>query len=492
MKKIKQFLLVPLLILSTQIAFSNEIIQGYGIDYSLRDAYSLAQSKFALTNIKAAHDEFAVLVNTGSNKDFALLEMASKLAEYGFFDLSDKIFSNLDDYDITKHYIKEIKQFYYPAKRIQTDDLLFLAEGYSNIMYNNYAQEAVLEIVNNTELIKSRNDYTFYILALGYYEIKDNDQADNYISIAMKLNPDNVNYKILKTKILLEKNEKKKALKLFTEIEKSDFQLDEFKKKISALKEYIAYKAEKDDEIKDYHLGKYYYLEGKTEFAQKVLLNALSNNKKVNQDIYGLLGLTYISTSESQAKENAKKSLKIGDNFNALYTLGIIEKNQEHYKLALKLLNKASKHEKETYYAQRNIAEIYKETNKEKKSIKLWQKLLKKSPAIYEGYYYLSDESGNANEEELLKKSLSYNVLYTPAYYKLAEIYINRENFELAKSYLNNTHYIDENDFRYYYYLSQIELQKGNKESSEKYLKECQQLEPNYKQILNKEQGFEK
>ncbi len=492
MKKLKQIVLILVFILSSQIMFASEVIQGYGVGYSRRDAFNLAQNKFALTNIKAAHDEFETIINSTGNKDFVLLEMAITLAEYGFFDLSDRIFSMLDDYEITQNYIKEIKQFYYPAKRMQTNDLLFLAEGYSNIMYNNYAQEAVLEVVNNTELIKSRNDYAFYILALGYYEIKDNEQADNYISIAMMLNPDNINYKILKVKILLEKAEKKKALKLLDEIEKSGFQLDEFKKKLFALREYILYKTEKNDSEKDYHLGKYYYLDGKTDFAQKVLLNALSNNKKINQEIYGLLGLTYLPTSLSQARDNAQKSLKIGDNFEGLYTLGIIEKVQEHYKQSLKFLNKAKKYEKNTYESERNIAVLYKKTGKTKKSINLWKKILKKSPEVYEGYYYLAETEDGTNSEELLKKSLSYNVLFVPAYYKLAEIYINRENFELAKKYLNNANYIDENDFRYYYYLSQIELQKGNKEESEVYLKECERIEPNYKKVLDREQEFEK
>ena len=125
MKKFKYIVLTALLILSTQLAFSDELIQGYGIDYNKKDAFALAQNKFALTNIKAAHDEFEAIINETNNKDFVLLEMATKLAEYGFFDLSDRIFSKLDDYEITQNYIREIKQFYYPAKRLQTNDLLF-------------------------------------------------------------------------------------------------------------------------------------------------------------------------------------------------------------------------------------------------------------------------------------------------------------------------------------------------------------------------------
>ena len=472
-------------------AFS-DVIEGYGIDYNRKDAYSVAKSKFALTNVKTAHDEFADMIEDSTSKDFVLLDTAIMLAEYGFFDLTDRIFSKIDDYSISQNYIEDIRHFYYPAKRMGVKDLLFLAEAYSNIMYNNYAQEAVLDVVNNTELIKERNDYVFYILALGYYEIKDIDQAENYISIALSLNPNNVNYKILKTKILLERKNKKHAIKLFEEIKKENFKIVEFQNKISALEHYVLYKTEKNDKLKDYHLGYYYFLEGKTTFAQKVLLNALSNNKKINKDIYALLGLSYLSSSDKQAKENAQKSLKCGgESFNALYTMGIIELRNEHYKQGLKLLNKARKYEKDTYNAERLIALIYRYTGKTKASIKLWNKLVKKVPEIFEGYYYLAIDTDN-DTEELLKKSLSYNVNFPYAYYKLGEIYINRENFELAKKYLYNAHYIDENDFRYYYYLSQLELQQGNKEQADSYLNSCVRMEPNYRDILDREKGLEK
>ncbi len=492
MKISKKLILFSFVFISAvSVVFAN-VIEGYGVDYNRKDVYTLAKNKFALTNVKSAHDEFSALISDSSSKDFVLLDIAIILAEYGLFDLTDSIFSKIDDYSISKNYIEDIRHFYYPAKRIGVSELLFLAEAYSNIMYNNYAQEAVLDVINNTELIREHNDYVFYILALGYYEIKDIDQAENYISIAMSLNPNNVNYKILKTKILLERKNKKPALKLLEEIKKENFKIVELQNKISALEQYVLYKTEKNDKLKDYHLGYYYFLDGKTGFAQKVLLNALSNNKKVNRDIYALLALSYLSGSDKQAKENALKSIKSGgETFNSLYTLGIVELRNENYKQGLKLLNKAKRYEKGTYNSERLIALIYRFTGKNKNAVKLWNKLVKKVPETYEGYYYLAIDT-DADSESLLKTSLSYNVNYSPAYYKLGEIYIDRENFELAKKYLYNAHYIDENDFRYYYYLSQIELLQGHEEQAESYLNNCERLEPNYRDILDREKGFEK
>ncbi len=483
----KKLLTLLFILFSFLPAVCADVIEGYGIDYSRKDAYAVAKSKFALTNVKTAHDELAEMIEDATSKDFVLLDIAIMLSEYGFFDLADNIFSKIDDYLISQNYIDDIKHFYYPAKRMEVKDLLFLSEAYSNIIYNNYAQEAVLDVINNTELIREYNDYVFYILALGYYEIKDIEQAKNYITIALSLNPRNVNYKILKTKILLEDKNKKPAIKLFEEIKKENFKIVELQNKISALEQYLLYKTEKDDKLKDYHLGYYYFLEGKTNFAQKVLLNALSNNKKINRDIYAILALSYLSSSDRQARDNADKSIKSGgETFNALYTLGILELRKENYKQGLKLLNKAKKYEKDTCNADRLIALIYKYTGKQKQAVKLWNKIIKKVPEIYEGYYYLAMEP-YVDKEALLKKSLSYNVNFPLAYYKLGEIYINRENFELARKYLYNAHYIDENDFRYYYYLSQLELQQGNNAQAESYLNTCTRLEPNYRVILDRE-----
>ncbi len=493
MKKCSGILLSILIAVCVSLPCFPDVIEGYGIDYNRKDAYTLAKNKFALTNVKTAHDEFETMIESSTNKDFVLLDTAIMLAEYGFFDLTDNIFSKMDDYEISKFYIEDIKHFYYPAKRMSVNDLLFLAEAYSNIMYNNYAQEAVLDVINNTELLREHSDYAFYIIALGYYEIKDIEQAQNYISIALSLNPNNVNYKILKTKILLEKKNKKQALKLLEEIKKEHFKISEFQNKILALEQFVLYKTEKHEKLKDYHLGYYYFLEGKTGFAQKVLLNALSSNKKVNKDIYALLGITYLSTSIQQARENAEKSIKNGgETFHSLYTLGLLQLQNEKYKSGLKLLNKAKKYEKNTYNAERLIALAYRFTGKNKNAIKLWNKLLSKQPEIYEGYYYIAIDTKDSNKEALLKKSLSYNVNYSPAYYKLGEIYIDRENFDLAKKYIYNAHYIDENDFRYYYYLSQLESQRGNKELADNYINMCTRLEPNYQAIIDREKGFEK
>ena len=491
MRRVKFGLLVFASILFVNVACATTL-DGYGVDYTVKDTFVSAQNKFALTNVTAAHNEFRQVIDSASSKDFYLLNYAIYLAECGFFDLSDEIFSKVDDYDISQNYIREIKSFYYPAKRMDLNDLIYLAEAYSNIRYNNYAQETVLDIINNRGLSLGANDYVYYIQALGYFETKDFAQAKNYISLAISQNPNNINYKILETKILLELNEVKKAKKLLEEIKKQEFVIQEFREKVLALEQYVLYKAGKVSLPKDYYLASYYFYEGKNAVAQRVLLNAITpHNKKINGEIYALLAKLNLSNDLKKAVEYSLKANKTKvESYSCYYALGMDRYNEGKYKQALRMFNKAKSLEKDGVTSLNMISRVYYEQGKYKQAKKSLQTALKKKPDNYEALYYLA-LLDKENAEGLLKKSLSYNSKYVQAYCALADIYINRENFVLAKQYLNNVKYIDETNFRYYYYLSRLELQQGNYELSEKYKELCASLEPNYRDIINKEHNEE-
>ena len=481
-----------LFVLTPSVVLADNVIQGYGVNISIEEFINTAKNKFALSNTKAAHNDFLNLIDDADDKDFLLLNHAIILAEYGFFDLTDKIFSKIEDYEISQNYINNIKNFYYPAKRMGQEDLLYLAEAYSNIKYNNYAQETVLDIINNGSLFKTQNDYTYYILSLGFFETKDYNQALNYITLATSQNGNNINYKILKIKILLELNQIKKAAKILEEIKKQEIVVPVLKNEILALEQYFLYKTVKNEKQKDYHLGYYYFLEDKISFSQKVLLNGLSTNKKINGEIYGLLSETYLKTDLKQAEEFARKSLKCGVfNASAYYTLGQIKQRENSFKQSSKLFNKASVLNKETPRAKIELAKNLKSRGKYKQAKKMWQEISKKYPNSAIAYYNLSKFTPE-NKEELLKKALSYNVEFISAYFDLAEIYINRDNYKLAEQYLRNAKNIDENDFRYYYYFSRLELQRGNNAKAQELLEICKSLEPNYQNLIDRDKQFEK
>ena len=488
---LRKFCLSFAILLISCTVYADDVLFGNAIDSGRIESYNVAQNKFTLTNVKPAHDDFKSIIEASTSEDFVLLDYAILLAEFGLFDLSDSIFSKISDYDVSKHYIKDIKRFYYPVKRLDESVIISLAEAYAGIKYNNYAQEAILEIVNNSDLMNRNLDYAYYVLALGYYETKDFVQALNYITLATTQNDANINYKVLQIKILLEVNQKKKALALLKKLKEENFSIDFFNKKIMALEQYVLYKSSKSENQKDYHLGFYYLLENKANFAQKVLLDGISNNKKLNGGIYSLLAGISLPNDKLHSTLYANKALKTGHaTFEAPYVLGVIEYDNNR-RQAMRFLNKAASMEKQSSFSDVQIATNLYNMGKLKQARKRLVKVTKKTPSCAMSYYQLSFLLPE-EREHYLKKSLSYDVKLLSAYYELCKLYIERENYELAEDILNNVLYIDEKDFKYYYYLSQIEFSKGNSEMAHLLLEKCSVLEPNYRDIINKEYGIEK
>ena len=55
----------------------------------------------------------------------------------------------------------------------------------------------------------------------------------------------------------------------------------------------------------------------------------------------------------------------------------------------------------------------------------------------------------------------------------------------MAETYLNNSYYIDGNNFKYYYYLSQVLNAKGEFEKAKQSLAKCSILEADYIESVN-------
>ncbi|MBR2430810.1 hypothetical protein IKB17_05055, partial [bacterium] len=67
----------------------------------------------------------------------------------------------------------------------------------------------------------------------------------------------------------------------------------------------------------------------------------------------------------------------------------------------------------------------------------------------------------------------------------LAHLAINDKNYYQAETFLNNSYYIDENNFKYYYYLSLVLKAKGELEKSKQSLIRCSILNSNYEENIN-------
>ena len=91
--------------------------------------------------------------------------------------------------------------------------------------------------------------------------------------------------------------------------------------------------------------------------------------------------------------------------------------------------------------------------------------------------------SKNPDDEIIyLKKSLAVNLLYKDAWIELARIEIGRENFDIAQKYLSNAYYIDENDYRYYYYQGLLDKNIGEVTKADYNFKKCLKLNPKFTQ----------
>ena len=62
----------------------------------------------------------------------------------------------------------------------------------------------------------------------------------------------------------------------------------------------------------------------------------------------------------------------------------------------------------------------------------------------------------------------------------LANLAIKDGNYNMAMTYLNNSYYIDENNFKYYYYLSLVLRAKGDVELANQSLIRCSTLNSDY------------
>ena len=187
-------------------------------DNFIKAKYASAENRFLQGNIKASHDDYSDLISKTNHDDYAFLAYGIKMAEYGFFDLTEDLITKLDNNLYTKNYVKDIRNFYYPSSMVNSKDIIYLADAYAGIVYNNLAIETTSELLNSTQACES--DYKNYLIALGFYKSNNLPQALKYINNAITQNDVNVNYKILKAKILADSKKTKQAIKVLKKFKK--------------------------------------------------------------------------------------------------------------------------------------------------------------------------------------------------------------------------------------------------------------------------------
>lgn len=445
---------------------------------NLHNQYAIAFDRFMQSNVKAAYNDFKVLIETVDGNDYAYVQLAQKMADIGFFNLSDLAISKIDDKSLSDFLIDDMKLYSFPSKKLKKDDEIYLGEVFSNIMYNDQSREATFELVKNSSLLEN-SDYANYIASLGYLKSNDLINAEIYIDNAIRLNEQSLNYKKLKAEILSQGKKPQNALKMVDYIKSQRLYSVDFTRKVNSLEQFVLYKSRKNYSEKMYHLGYYYYYENELAKSVRTLQGAFTSKKKFNKDVYALLSRVYFDMNDfEKAQDNATKALKVdANNLQALLVLGDLSYRTKDYKTALKYYKDAEVKDKLTFESSVKIAQTYEQLGKEKKAFEIYERLLKTYNNCYIAYYKvaLKDKS---KEVAYLKKALSVNIMFKDAWIDLGRCALERQNFAEAKKYLSIANYIDENDFRYYYYQGLLAKKQG--QESAHYFQKALSLNPDY------------
>lgn len=463
-------------------AHSNPVI----INLNENDAFNNlanASDKFVQCNIRASWDDFKSLINTAPDNDFMYISFANKMADLGLFDLAELASSKIKDKAIGGISTDSMKRFYYPRKKMRLDNELLLAEAYSNILYNNQSSEATNELLKN-EAFLANYDYANYLVALGSYQSGLFSRAAKYINLAIIQNPTNLNYQRLKAQILAQNEDPIEAIKIVDNLKKQNLYSYEYERKINSLEQFVLYKTKKAQWEKDYHLGYYYYLENDSSKAIRTLQSALASKKKANMGlVYSLMSEIYLGINEfEKAADTAQKAYKINDNNpKALITLGDLSYRNKNYKQALNYYKKAASADKKSYQPLVKEALVYQKTSNTKKAQELYAKVLKTYSNSWEAYYNVALLSETDKDKQVIyiKKALAVNPLFNDAWIELAKIDIEKGNYNIAEKYLANAFYIDENDFRYYYYQGLVDNNLGDFTQAKYNFKKCLKINAN-------------
>lgn len=442
--------------------------------------YAIALERFIQCNVKSSYIDFRILIETIAANDYAYMQIANKMADLGFFSLSDIAMSKISDEDISYMISDDIKKFYYPSVKLKAKDEIYLAEIFSNIMYNAQSKEATNELLKNEELLKT-SDYANYLVALGYLKSNNSKDAAKYIDYAITKNPSNINYKKLKTEIAIQNDKFGTALGLIEEIKKAPILTSEYKTKINSLEQYVLYKTEKEDYLKKYHLAYYYYYEGELTKAMRTLQNTVSTKKKHNKLIYALLAKVYYDTKEYEKAESfAQKAYNLDKKSTlALTVLGDLAARKGDFKTAEKYYEKAVTTDKHSTVSLVKLAETMRKLDKNKQANEIYTKILKEHSDCPIAYYNVA-LNDSSRKTEYLKKALALDITFTDAWLELAKTALDKSLYDTAKKYLIIAKYIDENNFKYYYYQGLLCKAQGHSQDAYFNFKKSLTIKPDF------------
>lgn len=446
---------------------------------SIKNQYSIAMDKFMQSNVRSSYQDFRILIDNVVPSDYIYMRLTQEMASIGFFSLAELAISKITDDSVSSLLEEDVKKFYFPNYKLTHKDQMYLAEIYSNIMYNDQSREATSELMKQSSLLME-SDYANYLVAFGSMKNGDVKQAEKFIETAISKNPENINYKRLRAEIYAQSDRPQEGLKYLNDLSSKEINTVIFDKKLHSSQQYILYKAAKNDYWKKYYLAYYYYDENELNKALRVLQTSISGKKNINKEVYALTAKVYFELKEfEKAQDYALKSIDIDkSNAMALTVLGDVAFRSKDYKSAEKYYKKAAGKDK-SHEAEIKLAKTYQMLNNVKKAKDIYSKILRSSSNVCEAYYQMALLEKD-REIEYLKKSIAINPDFKDAWIDLARLAIGDNNFDKASMFLSTAKLIDENDFRYYYYFGLVLKNKGLTAEANKNFEKSLNLNPDY------------
>ena len=180
-----------------------------------------------------------------------------------------------------------------------------------------------------------------------------------------------------------------------------------------------------------------------------------------------------------KAQDYALKSVDIDKSHTqALIVLGDVAFRNKDYKLAESYYKKAGNKDA-GFDSSIRLAKTYQQLNNERRAKDIYSKVLRASSKAYEAYYQMALLEKD-RENAYLKKALAINPNFKDGWIDLARLEITKEDYEKALSFLGIAKYIDDSDYRYYYYLGLVLKNKGLTADARQNFEKSLNLNPDY------------
>ena len=449
----------------------------------IRKEFISITQKFNQGNAKVAYDEYTLLIDKVTH-DTSLLTLAKVFYEIGFFSLGDKAIEKIVYKNQFYDNILDLEASYKPRNNLTNEEEIYFAKAYSDIYFNNSADEIVAQLLKKKHEY-AKNDFYNYLLSRAYLETKQYNLALSLINKAISINSNNLSYQMFKIEALMKAQKFKEAKKAIEKLEKVKLLLV-LKPKLEIQKQAVLASLEGNSQVKKYYLSNKIYYEGNFEKTKKDCSNILNFDKK-NDKIMSLYAKSELALGNvERANVYFVNSYKIEkNNFDTIIGLGDIRYLHGDYKNAIKMYKKAYKQDKKNYESIIKLATAQRQHAQKPKEIKKLEIMLDKMPKNnYMAYYNSAISIAQKNpvlKEEFLKRSLSINPMYEQALGELIELHLKNKNYKLAKNLIYNASFTLEKNY-YYYYLCGLYSQALDKR------KEAMQF---YKTSLNLNPNFE-